>query len=80
MSKKTKEQQKGEKTYQIRPLFKDKFRPQEAKEKIEKIVRKKLVGTTVNIAEINNLCKEISDETKQELKALGKDKRYKFVV
>jgi hypothetical protein len=38
------------------------------------------VGTTVNIAEINNLCKEISDETKQELKALGKDKRYKFVV
>ena len=33
-----KEANKGEKTYQIRPQFKDKFRPGEAKEKIEKIV------------------------------------------
>ena len=33
---------KGEKTYQIRPQFKDKFRPGEAKEKIEKIVHNKL--------------------------------------
>ena len=33
---------KGEKTYQIRPLFKDKFRPGEAKEKLEKIVHNKL--------------------------------------
>ena len=32
----------GEKTYQIRPPFKDKFRPGEAKEKIEKIVHNKL--------------------------------------
>ena len=33
---------KGEKTYQIRPQFKDKFRPGEAKEKLEKIVNNKL--------------------------------------
>ena len=42
MNKKGKDQQKGEKTYQIRPQFKDKFRPGEAKEKIEKIVHKRL--------------------------------------
>ena len=32
----------GEKTYQIRPLFKDKFRPQEAREKMTEIVKAKL--------------------------------------
>ncbi len=30
------------KTYQIRPTFKEKFRPAEAKEKIEKILKEKL--------------------------------------
>ena len=29
---------KGEKTYQIRPPYQEKFRPSEAKEKIEAIV------------------------------------------
>ena len=28
-----------DKAYSIRPAFKDKFRPQEAKEKIEKLVK-----------------------------------------
>ena len=37
-----KEATKGDKTYQIRPQFKDKFRPGEAKEKLEKIVHNKL--------------------------------------
>ena len=32
----------SDKAYSIRPAFKDKFRPQEAKEKIEKIVKDKL--------------------------------------
>ena len=44
MNKKSKNQQKEEKTYQIRPQFKDKFRPGEAKERIEKIVHAKLKG------------------------------------
>ena len=40
------------KTYQIRPPFKDKFRPAEAKEKIEKIVREKLKNATYNSQEL----------------------------
>ena len=72
---------KGEKTYQIRPQFKDKFRPGEAKEKIEKIVHNKLkVSSNYTAQELNNLNKEIANECMHELKALGKDKRYKFSV
>ena len=41
-------QEKGEKTYQIRPNFKDKFRPTEAKEKIEQIVHDHLKGKQKN--------------------------------
>ena len=53
---------------------------QEAKERIEKIVKAKLQGQTFNAQEYSTWCKEIADETKAELKALGKDKRYKFLV
>ena len=79
MNKKQK-QDKGEKTYQIRPQFKDKFRPAEAKERIEKIVHEQLKGKQKNAAELNTLTKEIADQCKKELKDLGKDKRYKFLV
>ena len=48
MGGKKQDQNKGEKTYQIRPQFKDKFRPQEAKERIEKLVKDKLQGATYN--------------------------------
>ena len=44
MPPKASQKEKGEKTYQIRPLFKDKFRPAEAKERIEKIVHEHLKG------------------------------------
>ena len=47
---------------------------------MEAIVKKKLVGTQFNAQEINNLAKEIADETKMELRALVKDKRYKYLV
>ena len=80
MSKKRGETKQGEKTYQIRPLFKDKFRPQEAREKMEQIVKKKLQGVTFNAQELNNWAKEIADETKVELRALNRDKRYKYLV
>ena len=80
MNKKNKEQNKGEKTYQIRPQFKDKFRPQEAKEKIEKIVKNKLQGVNFNPQELHQWCKDITDETKKEMVELGKDKRYKYFV
>ena len=68
MNKKQKDQQKGEKTYQIRPQFKDKFRPGEAKERMEKIVHEHLKGKndkgvekTPTPAELNQLTKEIAD-------------------
>ena len=44
MSKSKKEAKTGEKTYQIRPLFKDKFRPQEAKELMQEVVMRKMKG------------------------------------
>ena len=78
--KKAKENKQGEKTYQIRPLFKDKFRPQEAKEKLEKVVKARLKDVIFNPQELNQWCKEIADETKHEIKALNKDKRYKYLV
>ena len=53
---------------------------QEAKERIEKIVKAKLQGVQFSNAEYQGWCKEIADETKAELKSLGKDKRYKFLV
>ena len=91
MNKKAKDQKQGEKTYQIRPQFKDKFRPQvsfilpitfiqEAKERIKNIVDNKLKGQAFSATEYQGWCKEIADETKAELKSLGKDKRYKFLV
>ena len=82
MSKKkdTKDKPKTEKTYQIRPQFKDKFRPGEAKEKIEKILHEHLKGKQKTPQELNQLTKEIADQVKKELKDLGKDKRYKFLV
>ena len=60
MNKKGK-QEKGEKTYQIRPQFKDKFRPAEAKERIEKIVHENLKGKQKTAQELQLLTKEIAD-------------------
>ena len=68
------------KTYQIRPSFKDKFRPAEAKEKIEKILREKLKNAQYNSTELPQWTRDIAEQTKQELKNLGKDKRYKYLV
>ena len=79
MSKKRGETKQGEKTYQIRPLFKDKFRPQEAREKMEQIVKKKLQGVAFNPQEINNWAKEIADDIRVELRGLNKP-RYKYMV
>ena len=47
MNKKKKQDEK-DKTYNIRPAFKDKFRPNEAKEILEKIVRDKVQDATFN--------------------------------
>ena len=47
---------------------------------MEAIVKKKLQGAQFNAQEINNWAKEIADETKMELRALVKDKRYKYLV
>ena len=79
MSKHKKEAKTGEKTYQIRPLFKDKFRPQEAKELMTEVVMRKLKGVAYNEKEVVQQSKEVADDCKAELKALGKD-RYKYLV
>ena len=47
---------------------------------METIVKKKLQGVAFNPVELNNWAKEIADETKIELRALNKDKRYKYLV
>ena len=81
MSKKPKaDKVEKEKTYQIRPQFKDKFRPTEAKEKIEQIVHETLKGKTKQPGEYPVLTKDIADQCRKALKDLGKDKRYKFLV
>ena len=64
MGGKKKDEKQGEKTYQIRPQFKDKFRPQEAKERIQKVVKDKLQNVTFNANELNMWSKEIADESK----------------
>ena len=81
MSKKPKANTKDqEKTYQIRPPFKDKFRPQEAKEKIEAIVHEHLKGKSRQPTEYPQLTKDIDDQVKKALRESGKDRRYKFLV
>ena len=47
---------------------------------MEAIVKKKLQGAQFNASELNNWAKEIADETKAELRANDKDKRYKYLV
>ena len=39
-----------------------------------------LKGKSKTFQELNSLTKEIADQVKKELKDLGKDKRYKFLV
>ena len=56
------------KTYQIRPPFKDKFRPAEAKKIIEEIVHKKLANANYSPNDQPVWTKEIADQTKQALK------------
>ncbi len=68
------------KTYQIRPTFKDKFRPAQAKEKIDGILKEKLKNAQYNPAEVAQWTRDIADTTKSELKKLNKDARYKFLV
>ena len=48
MGGKGKKEDDKNKTYNIRPAFKDKFRPNEAKDIIEKIVRDKVQDATFN--------------------------------
>jgi len=43
-------------------------------------VREKLKNAQYTSSELPQWTKEIADETKQELKNLGKDKRYKYLV
>ena len=80
MNHKKKKQDDKDKTYNIRPAFKDKFRPNEAKEHIEKIVRDKVQDATFNPQEIAPWTKEIADNCKKTMQTMGKDKRYKYMI
>ena len=80
MSKAKKETNKTESTYQIRPLFKDKFRPAEAKQVMLEVVEGVLKDKQdYQEKEVLLWTRDIADQCKQGLKALGKD-RYKFLV
>ena len=83
MSKSKKDGQKAESTYQIRPLFKDKFRPNDAKKVMDKVVKEILdEKTEYNEKEVLQWSREIADGCKHALKSsekVGKD-RYKFLV
>ena len=70
----------GNKTYQTGPAFKDKFRPQEAKDKIQQIIEDKIKSVTVSLPELSTLTKDLAEQTKREMKLLDKDKRYKIAL
>ena len=76
---KKKGEAKQERNYQIKPLFKDKFRPAEARKLIEEVVNEKLKNETYDEKSVGRLSKEIADECKKKLMTLQKD-RYKFLV
>ncbi len=50
--------------YLVQPPFKDKFRPAEAKQEIERIVKKHLADKSYNSPDLTNWTKDIADETK----------------
>ena len=70
----------GNKTYQIGPVFKDKFRPAEARDKINQIIEDKIKSVSVSSPDLVNLTKELAEQTKREMKSLDKDKRYKIAL
>ena len=67
------------KTYQTQPLFKDKFRPAAARQKIKEYVDKRLEQAVAD-NEIQNLVREMAEEAKNIVRGLGNDQRYKYVV
>ena len=80
MSKPGRKQKEGQnKTYQTQPLFKDKFRPAEARQKIKEYVDRRLEQAVAD-NEIQNLVREMAEEAKNIVRGLNKDQRYKYVV
>ena len=61
--------------------MKDKFRPMEAKQTIVNVIEKKLKDNMPKSkTDYPVLCKELAEKSKNALRALEKDKRYKFMV
>merc|ERR1712167_170137 len=66
-------------TYNIRPNFKQKFRPNIVKDIIHNTLTERLADKTYNPENTAQLTKDISDDIKNQLKDLNLP-RYKFVV
>ena len=87
---------KNTSSYQIRPPFKDKFRPAQAKDAIEKIIPELVKQAQQNAGSgkkrteegeeeeaedwKSELAKTLSAQSKQTLINLKKDERYKYIV
>ena len=81
MSKKKPQVTNEPKTYPIRPDFKHKFKPGEARDKIRDIVQKHLADATYTQDNLPKWNIAIANEVRHELyKSLGVDKRYKFLI
>ena len=81
MNKKKQQVSNEPKTYPIRPDFKHKFKPGEAKEKVKEIVEKHLAGAVYVHDNLIKWNTAIGNEVRHELhKSLGIDKRYKLII
>mmetsp|Transcript_9069 Transcript_9069/g.22507 ORF Transcript_9069/g.22507 Transcript_9069/m.22507 type:complete len:120 (-) Transcript_9069:64-423(-) len=69
----------AEKTYQIKPHFRKKFKPLQVKQIIEEVMAEKLQGEKYHVDKAARAAKEITDLVKAKLKEMDWD-RYKYVV
>jgi len=67
-------------TYEIRPNFKNKFRPKVVQEIIKSVLHEKLNGVTYHSENTSQWTREIADDIKERLKDDMNLERYKFVV
>mmetsp|Transcript_34001 Transcript_34001/g.66408 ORF Transcript_34001/g.66408 Transcript_34001/m.66408 type:complete len:120 (-) Transcript_34001:253-612(-) len=69
----------AEKTYQIQPQHKKKFKPQLVEKVIKECLAEKLQGEKYHVDKAARFAREITDTIKTKLKEMNWD-RYKYVV
>eukprot|EP00126_Sphaerothecum_destruens_P008042 Sdes_comp20069_c0_seq1m12968 len=68
-----------ENTYIIRPNYKAKFKPYDVQNQIQKILQEKLTDLVYNSEDVANLTRDLTDEIRNFVEALGYE-RYKYLV